>query len=671
VLRLPGPARYAIAIATVGLALVVRMALEPLLGPQLRLLTFFPAIAVSAWLGGLGAGIATTLLSAVAAAYLWMPSVFFLTGTFGGDAVALMLFIAIGLIISGLNEAWRRASAAVVQAADEFRVTLASIGDAVITTDADGRVDFLNPAAQALTGWSAAEAAGRPLDQVFVILDEASRRPAESPVARVLRKGVVAAVDSHTVLLSRDGREIPIDDSAAPIRGAGGRLAGVVMVFRDIAGRKQAERRQAVQHGVTHILAEAGTLRDAASQILPLIGEGLGWDLAALWTVDRAANLLRCETTWRRPVEKIAGLAARPAGATVAPGEGLPGRVWARREPAWLPDVSEDADVRGAPGAAGVRAALFFPVEAGGQVVGVIELLSERRQPPDPDVLVTLSSVANRIGHFLERRRAEEERGRLLAQEQEARREAEAANRAKDDFLAMLSHELRTPLGTILGWTRILRAGGIRPDQAEHGVASIERNAALQARLIEDLLDVARIASGKLTLDIQRVDLAAVVEAALEPLRETADVEGVQVALDVDPSLPAIQGDPARLQQVVGNLVSNALKFTPRDGRVDVRLRRVDRSVEILVRDTGCGISREFLPHVFDRFRQEHPGRSGSGLGLGLAIVRHLVEGHGGTMHVTSEGEGKGATFSARLPLTGEPGEPGAISPGPSWPGGP
>jgi len=371
-------------------------------------------------------------------------------------------------------------AAAIAISEERLRVTLASIGDGVLATDTQGRITLLNGVGQALTGWTEAEAVGRGVEEVFVIVNEESRRPAEPPIARVLRDGMLAGLANHTVLIARDGRETPIDDSAAPIKGRDQRIVGVVMVFRDIAERKQGTRR-----------------------------------------------------------------------------------------------------------------------------------------------------------------------------EQAARREAEEANRSKDEFLAMLSHELRTPLNSILGWARLLREGQTTPEQKMRALASIERNALHQTRLIEDLLDVSRIVSGKLTLEIQRVDLATVIDAALDLIRPAAASAGVEMVLDLDPSTPAMIGDPARLQQIVLNLISNAVKYTGRGGRVEIRLHKTDASVELVVRDTGIGIRSGFMPYLFDRFRQDEAGaRAQGGLGVGLTIVRHLVELHGGTIRAASPGEGQGSTFTVRLPIS-------------------
>jgi PAS domain S-box-containing protein len=245
-----------------------------------------------------------------------------------------------------------------------------------------------------------------------------------------------------------------------------------------------------------------------------------------------------------------------------------------------------------------------------------------------------------------ERKRIEEERERLLL-------EAQQANQLKDEFLATLSHELRTPLTSILGWARLLQTTNFDEAAAKRALGTIERNARTQTQLIDDLLDVSRIITGKLRLDIRAVDLAAVIRTAADTLRPAAEAKNIHLQTSLDPQAVPISGDPDRLQQVVWNLISNAIKFTPNDGRVQVKLERVNAHVEITVSDTGKGISKDFLPHVFDRFRQadQTSTRTHGGLGLGLAIVRQLVELHGGSVQVESAGEEQGATFTVSLPL--------------------
>jgi hypothetical protein len=266
-----------------------------------------------------------------------------------------------------------------------------------------------------------------------------------------------------------------------------------------------------------------------------------------------------------------------------------------------------------------------------------------------------------------ERKRTEEqlrqivtEREGLLASERSARSEAERASRMKDEFLATLSHELRTPLNAILGWSQILTGQDRSDADLTDGLAAIERNARSQTQIIEDLLDMSRIISGKVRFDIQRVDLAFVVRAAADTLKPAADAKGVRLAVALDPQAGSVNGDPNRLQQVFWNLLNNAVKFTPRGGGVQVRLERNNSHLELSVSDTGEGIKPEFLPYVFDRFRQSDPSttRRHGGLGLGLAIVKQLVELHGGQVGAKSLGEGQGATFTVSLPQTVAPPEP-------------
>ena len=231
--------------------------------------------------------------------------------------------------------------------------------------------------------------------------------------------------------------------------------------------------------------------------------------------------------------------------------------------------------------------------------------------------------------------------------------EARDANRMKDEFLAVLSHELRTPLNAIVGYARLLRGGILSGEKAARGLETLERNATWLTQIVEDVLDVSRIVAGKIRLDVQPVELPLIVDNAVATVQPAADAKGVRLQTTVDPRVGPVSGDPDRLQQVVWNLMANAVKFTPRDGRVQVRLQRVNSHVEIEVSDTGVGIRPDFLPYVFERFRQGESGttRKTGGLGLGLAIVRHIIEMHGGTVHAASAGEGQGATFRVRLPL--------------------
>src|SRR6476619_6974634 len=283
-------------------------------------------------------------------------------------------------------------------------------------------------------------------------------------------------------------------------------------------------------------------------------------------------------------------------------------------------------------------------------MLGFLQDISLRKKNEDTlrqqaEALLTLNETAQTA-------RAEAEQA--AAQNERLYRQAEESSRLKEEFLATISHELRTPLSAILGWTRMLRMGQLSVEDSAKALDTIERNARAQAQLVDDLLDVSRIITGKLRMDVRPADPNSFIDAAVEAVRPAADAKGVRVQKVIDTGAIAIPGDPVRLQQVVWNLLSNAIKFTPRGGRVQVRSERVNSHLEIVVSDTGQGIASDFLPHVFDRFRQadQKTSRQHGGMGLGLSIVRHLVELHGGTVSATSEGEGRGATFTVKLPIS-------------------
>ena len=267
--------------------------------------------------------------------------------------------------------------------------------------------------------------------------------------------------------------------------------------------------------------------------------------------------------------------------------------------------------------------------------------------------LTIIEDVTERVAREAELQAQVEDRSRLLSSENLARREAERANRLKDEFLATISHELRNPLNAILGWAHMMRLGKLNEANMERAVETIYRNAKSQSQLVADLLDVSRIISGKLRLDVRTVDLISIVNAALDSIRPAADAKTICLQTMLDPAAGPISGDADRLQQIVWNLLTNAVKFTPKGGKIQVKVQRVNSHVEIVVSDSGVGISKEFLPYVFDRFRQADASitRTQGGLGLGLSIVHQLVDLHGGTVAVQSEGEGKGATFTVTLPF--------------------
>jgi len=481
-----------------------------------------------------------------------------------------------------------------------LRITLASVGDAVIATDEHGRVTFMNGAAEVITGWRMDDAVGRLLDHVFVIVNEYTGRDVESPVTRALRDGTIVGLANHTVVIARDGTRRPVDDSAAPIQDEAGRVFGAVLVFRDITERRRTEQdRQRL----------AAIVESSDDAIVSKTLDGL-------------------ITSWNHGAEQMFGYRAS--------------EVIGRPITILFPRDRLDEEDK------------LLARIARGERVDHFETLRIRKDGVAIHVSVSLSPIRNEAGEVTgvsKIARDVTERVQLLARESAARREAEEANRVKDQFLATLSHELRTPLTSIFGWTRMLRSGELDADTTARALDVMERNCRAQMDLITDLLDVSRIIVGQMTLKTTLMSLDRVVRAAVETIRPAALTKSITLDFSSEPG-PPVLGDPDRLQQVAWNLLSNAVKFTPSGGRVTVSVAATGTTVSLVISDTGIGIDADLLPLIFDRFRQADSSttRTHGGLGLGLAIVRHLVELHGGEVHAASGGVGQGATFTVTLP---------------------
>jgi PAS domain S-box-containing protein len=537
----------------------------------------------------------------------------------------------------------KQAQLEVERALELWRTTLRSIGDAVISTDAMGRVRFLNPVSERLTGWTAAEAIGRPLEEVFPIFNEETHVVVENPVSKVLREGAIVGLANHTVLHQRNGLEIPIDDSAAPIFDPDGKIEGVVLVFRDASEEKRESLRRAFLASAAQQLVEAVDYADALAQIaqlaVPQLADWVGVDIVdgvttrhvAVAHVDPSKVEYARELARKYPPDRDA-----PTGVPNVIRTGK-AEFYAEIPKSLLEAGARDAEHLRIIRELDLRSAIVVPLRGRSEVFGAISFIyaqSERRYTESD--LAFAEELARRAALIIERRRLEEE--------------AEHANRMKDEFLATMSHELRTPLQAILGYAAMLKSGHAHDVQKALDV--IERNAVAQARLVEDILDVSRITTGKLRLAMARVDIALAVSAALDAVRPAAQARKIVLVEDLAPDLGTIHGDFERLQQIIWNLLSNAVKFTDPTGSVKISARRVGSAVTIAVRDSGSGIAREHLSLIFERFRQldSSTTRRRGGLGLGLAIVRYLVEAHGGTVIADSEGLGHGSTFTVTLP---------------------
>jgi PAS domain S-box-containing protein len=381
---------------------------------------------------------------------------------------------------------------------------------------------------------------------------------------------------------------------------------------------------------------------DLFAELLARITRALAVDTAAILLVEEAGTALR--------VRASRGLSDDAIGArTVRVGRGFAGRIAAERRPIIVHDVAEVGIETPSVAAQDVCALLGVPLMIADTLTGVLHVGSRTPRRFTEEDVQLLQLIADRVALAIDH-------ATVYDAERRARREAEAANRMRDEFLATVSHELRTPLTAILGWARLLRGRRYAlPPDAVPPLETIERNARAQAQLVDDLLDVSRAITGRLRLDLRPIDLGAVVDAAIDAVRPAAAAKTIALEASVDPSATVVLGDPDRLQQVVWNLLTNAVKFTAERGRVSIGVRCAGHQVAVVVRDTGKGIGPEFLPYIFERFRQEDstPTRAHGGLGLGLAIVRHLVEMHGGTVEAQSAGEGFGSTFTVRLPLAG------------------
>jgi PAS domain S-box-containing protein len=503
-----------------------------------------------------------------------------------------------------------------------MRATLEATADGILVVDQEGRIASLN--SKFLETWG--------MPQELVELRDIQKfrafiaRQLKDPARHLARIAEIEASrgDSVDLLELADGRSI---ERYSNVIFIGERVVGRVWSFRDVSQRQESDL----------------TARRLAAIVDNSDDAIVGKDLNSIIT------------SWNKGAERIFGYSA----------EEMIGTSILRLIPSELQSEEEDILARLRRGERydhfetirlskdGRRLHVSLTIspikDANGNVIGASKIardITERKLAEEA------LRKAQKVAEV-----ANAERARLLESERAARSEAEKANRMKDEFLATLSHELRTPLNAVLGWAYTLRAGYPRPKELAEGLETIERNARAQAQLVDDLLDMSRIISGRVRLDVQRLDLSTIIATSVETVGPSASARGVSLHLIIDPLNAPVSGDPNRLQQVFWNLLNNAIKFTPRAGRVQVLLERVDSQLEVSITDTGEGISPEFLPYIFDRFKQADASttRRYRGLGLGLAIVKQLVELHGGTVRAKSAGVGKGATFIVSLPSVALP----------------
>jgi PAS domain S-box-containing protein len=486
------------------------------------------------------------------------------------------------------RKAAQEAAEVIERQREQLQVTLTSIGDAVVVTDREGVVTFLNPVAAALTGWEPHEAVGQPLAQVFRLVHERTRQPVENPVNRVFRENRVVEMANRTALLARDGREVPIADSAAPIRGRGGAVCGAVMVFRDVS-----EARRAMEARL-YLAAIVESSDDA------IMGQTLDGRIAS----------------WNRGAERLYGYTAAE----------IVGQPLALLVPADHPDELPVITER----------------IARGEYIEHFETQRLRKDGSRVDVSLTISPVKDAEGRVIGASK--------IARDITARKEED---RRKSEFLALLAHELRNPLAPMRNGLQVLRLAGNNRAEAERARTLMERQLQHLVRLVDDLLDVSRISRGKLRLRKERITVQAAAEHALEVCGQVVKDQGHELMVRLPEEPVYVDADRTRLAQALCNLLTNAAKYSDPGSRIWLTAERQGGEAVLRVKDTGIGIPPDLLPRVFDLFMQVDRSleKSQGGLGVGLTIVKRLVEMHGGSVEAHSEGPGRGSEFVIRLPV--------------------
>jgi PAS domain S-box-containing protein len=767
--------RYGIAVPAVGLALLATMMIRPLVGQTVFAL-FFLAVIASTWYGGLGPGLLAIALSIAAVDLLLLPPYGSLLPlqAFGFENLAQLGVVALtALLISVLTASRRRAEIQLAAERERLAVTLASIGDAVIATDARGQVTFLNAVAEGLTGWPAAEAQGQPVERVFQIINHDTRLPVESPVTRVLREGRVVGLANHTLLVARDGAERPIDDSGSPIRDAAGTIGGVVMVFRDISERAQSEALLAryqllseqardiilfvdgdgrileannaavAAYGYTHDellglhivdLRDPETIAEVGVQMARADTEGTLFETrhrrkdGSCFDVEVSSrgatidgqrmllSIIRDIGARKQAEERLRFLAEAGAAlsASIDPGERLdslarlavpqiadwcaidildddgrfeppvvahadPAKIaWARElrgrypidlsEPRgvanvirtgateFYPEISDAMLQAGARDAEqleiarriGYTSAIIAPLKAHDRRIGAITFVTaESRRRYDAGDVALAEELARRAAIAIDN-------ARLYSTAQQARAEAEAAVRLRDQFLSIAAHELNTPLTSLIGNAQLMQRraqrDGSLPEREQRNLRVINDQAQRLNRMVLALLDIARLETGQLSIERAPLDIGNLTRRVVDEIRPAIDGRKIEL---VAPFIPlVVDGDELRLEQVLQNLIQNALKYSPEHQPIAIRVERHERRACVAISDRGIGIPEESLPALFQRFYRASnvEDRYISGMGVGLYVVKEIVELHSGEITVESI-EGQGSTFTVCLPL--------------------
>lgn len=725
---------YAIGLIVLAAAVLLRWVLDPIMGDSLPLVTLFGAVAASVWLGGYRLAILVSVLGYLACHYLFIQP----RHSFGlldaSTLVGLVAYLFTCALIVTFGEVARVSHNRVIQSRETFRVTLRSIGDAVITTDNHGNITYTNEVAESLTGWSHSEALGKPLEQVFKIVNEVTRKSVENPADRALREGIVVGLANHTVLINKEGNECPIDDSAAPIRDELGRVSGCVLIFRDVKQQRLSENEKARQLHMARVLASIVQYSNDAIVSKSLDGIVQSWNAAAeklfgykseevigkhislVIPPDRLAEEEQIIASLKAdvPVEHFETVRRRKDGSridvslTISPLKDDKGNVIGASK--IVRDVSERkraeserqkfvtmiesstdfigmCDLQGVP---------FFINRAGLELVGLESIEEARRVavadfffPEDQDLITNQffpsvlkkghGEIEVRFRHFktgegrwmaykvltltdaddqavgyatvsqdiTERKRLENDLRNLAADLSET-------DRRKNEFLATLAHELRNPLAPMSNMLEVLKRseGDVEVLKNAHG--TIERQLHQLMRLVDDLLDMNRITHDRLELRRNQVELSGVIREAIEVAQPLLDAANQELSVDLPNQPLYLTADGARLAQVFGNLLNNSSKYTPANGKIAIKASRDGGEVVISVKDNGAGIPSNKLESIFEMFDQVNrtSTETQGGLGIGLTLVKRLVNMHGGSVVARSGGEGQGSEFMVRLPIS-------------------
>lgn len=604
---------YGAGLAAIVLAVLLRWLLDPLMGDAFPLVTLFGAVAAAVWLGGYRVAIPVSIIGYGACLYLFIQPRGALDLSDRANVVGLVTYLFSCSLVIAFGEAARAGETRVAQSREIFRVTLRSIGDAVITTDINGCVTYLNEVAEALTGWSLQDALQQPLDRVFHIVNEGTRQPVENPATRALREGIVVGLANHTVLIKKDGTECPIDDSAAPIQDEQGHVSGCVLIFRDVTAQRLNEQERARQLITARLLASI--VESSNDAIISKSLEGI-------------------VHSWNAAAERLFGYTAEEAVGRHISFVIPPERV-----------AEEDQIIASLKAGKRIEHYETERVRRDGKLIVVSLTIS-----PIKDDAGNVVGASKIVRDVTERKRLEDNLRVLAADLSEN-------DRRKNEFLATLAHELRNPLAPMSNMLEVLKRSAGNADVLKLAHETIERQLGQMVRLVDDLLDLNRITHDRLELRRSEVELSSVVQQAVEVARPLIDAAGHHLSIELPDEAIYLHADRTRLAQVFGNLLNNSSKYTKPGGNISLRAIHEGDEVVVSVKDNGAGIPRDKLDSIFEMFMQVEgtAERSQGGLGIGLTLVKRLVEMHGGSIEPRSAGEGMGSEFVVRLPVLSGP----------------